>query len=99
METLLQGILNNPNIQSLEIVKNEIKHKAIERLSELFEYGRRQIKVLKLTDTKSGIEDAEILFEALSEYQHFSELKLNGFKISESAAQFLADTINNNTLL
>jgi len=59
----------------------------------------KKIKVLKLSDTKSGTEETEILFKTLSEYQHLSELKLNNFKISEKASNFLAEAINNNMFL
>ena len=55
--------------------------------------------MLKLSDTKSSTEDTEILFEALSKYQHLSELKLNNFTISEKAAGYLAEAINNNMFL
>ena len=59
----------------------------------------KKIKVLKLSDTKSGTEETEFLFEALSKYQHLSELKLNNFTISEKASNYLAELINNNMFL
>ena len=99
MEILLTGILVNPNIQSIEIVKNEVKSQSINKLIKLFAKGRKQITVLKLVDTKSSIDDAETLFKTLSKYSYLKELKLNNFKISERAANFLAETINNNMFL
>ena len=59
----------------------------------------KKIKVLKLTDTKSGTYETEQLFEALSKYQHLSELKLNNFTINSTAAISLAEVINNNMFL
>jgi Ran GTPase-activating protein (RanGAP) involved in mRNA processing and transport len=59
----------------------------------------KKIKVLKLSDTKSGTFETEELFAALSRYQHLSELKLNNFTINQQAAVSLAEVINNNMFL
>ena len=83
MAILFDGIYANGNIQQIEIIKNDIKSTAIKQLIQLFEKGRRQVKIFKLTNTKSSTEDFEILCEALSEYPSLIELKLNGFTISE----------------
>ena len=99
MGILLEGLLENPHISSLEIVGNEVKSMGMEKLSKFFSQGRKQINVLKLSRTKTDIEQTETLFAALAEYESLRELTLQNFKITQEAASSLAAAINNNMFL
>jgi len=99
MDVLLEGLRKNPYVNSIEIANNEVKGLGMEQLSKFFEGGRKQIKTLKLSGTKSDLENVEKLFSSLSKYEHLIELKLQNFKVSEGSAKLFALAINNNMSL
>ena len=99
MDVLLAGLRKNPYVDSIEIANNEVKDLGMAQLSQFFEDGRKQIKTLKLSGTKSDLDNVEKLFSSLSKYEHLIELKLQNFKISEGSAKLFAIAINNNMSL
>ena len=76
-----------------------MQEKATESLSRFFDKGRKQITSLKLTRTKTATKEAEVLFEALTNYKYLTELKLQNFKISRRGAELLGESINDNFVL
>lgn len=99
MAKLFEGLLANQYVDTIEIAYNRIQSSATAALTQFFTTGLKRIKVLRLSGTKAGVEDAVQLFAALSEYKQLVELRLQNFKINKQGAWHLAEAIKSNANL
>ena len=66
MEVLIAGLRRNQYVNSIEIANNEVRHWGMEELVKFFHRNNKQIQILKLSNTRTDLEEAEKLFTVLS---------------------------------
>lgn len=96
LAAIFLGAARNQHISSLEVAMNQVQAKATSALCSFFGAGKKQLRVLRLSATKTGSEETELLFQALSGYKYLTDLKLSNFKISGPSAQYLAKALCGN---
>ena len=61
-----------------------------------FGAGRKQLRVLRLSATKTSSQETELLFQTLAGYKYLTDLKLNNFKINDESVHHLAKALYGN---